>query len=318
MRIVFAGTPEFAARALRAIVHAGPDYGLQVVAAYTQPDRPAGRGMKLTASAVKETALAHQLPVFQPPTLRAPEAAAELAALQPDVMVVAAYGLILPQVILDIPRLGCLNIHASLLPRWRGAAPIHRAVLAGDAKTGVAIMRMEAGLDTGPVLLETFTAIGARETTGELHDRLATLGAEAIVHVLSRLGRGEELSAAAQSTHGVTYANKVSTEEAQIDWHASAVDVDRKVRAFNPAPGAWTTWRGEKLKIWTTALVTVPSCLGSDPGTVTAADGAHLLVSCGSSVLAITEVQRAGGKRMTVGAWLRGGGHPAVGERLGE
>ncbi len=317
MRVVFAGTPEFAARALRALLHAGPDHGLQVVAAYTQPDRPAGRGMKLTASAVKEVALAHHLPVLQPATLRTPEAAAELAALQPDVMVVAAYGLILPQAILDVPRLGCLNIHASLLPRWRGAAPIHRAILAGDAKTGVAIMQMEAGLDTGPVLLETFTAIGARETTGELHDRLATLGAEAIVHVLSRLSRGEELAAATQSTHGVTYANKVSPEEAQIDWSASAVEIDRKVRAFNPSPGAWTTWRGEKLKVWATGLVPVPSCLGSEPGTVTAAEGEHLLVSCGSSVLAVTEIQRAGGKRMAVGAWLRGGGHPAVGERLG-
>ena len=317
MRVVFAGTPEFAARALRALLHAGPDHGLHVVAAYTQPDRPAGRGMKLTASAVKEVALAHHLPVLQPATLRTPEAVAELAALQPDVMVVAAYGLILPQAILDVPRLGCLNIHASLLPRWRGAAPIHRAILAGDAKTGVAIMQMEAGLDTGPVLLETFTAIGARETTGELHDRLATLGAEAIVHVLSRLSRGEELAAATQSTHGVTYANKVSPEEAQIDWSASAVEIDRKVRAFDPSPGAWTTWRGEKLKVWATALVPVPSCLGGESGTVTATEGEHLLVSCGSSVLAITEIQRAGGKRMAVGAWLRGGGHPSVGERLG-
>ncbi len=318
MRIVFAGTPEFAARALRALLHAGPDHGLQVVAAYTQPDRPAGRGMKLTASAVKEVALAHQLPVRQPATLRTPEAVAELAALQPDVLVVAAYGLILPQAILDVPRLGCLNIHASLLPRWRGAAPIHRAILAGDAKTGVAIMQMEAGLDTGPVLLETFTAIGPRETTGELHDRLATLGAEAIVHVLSRLSRGEELAAAPQSAHGITYANKVSPEEAQIDWSASAVEIDRKVRAFNPAPGAWTTWYGEKLKLWASALVPVPSCLGSAPGTVMAVECEHLLVSCGASVLAITEIQRAGGKRMAVGAWLRGGGHPAVGERLGE
>ena len=317
MRVVFAGTPEFAARALRALLHAGPDHGLHVVAAYTQPDRPAGRGMKLTASAVKEVALAHHLPVLQPATLRTPEAVAELAALQPDVMVVAAYGLILPQAILDVPRLGCLNIHASLLPRWRGAAPIHRAILAGDAKTGVAIMQMEAGLDTGPVLLETFTAIGARETTGELHDRLATLGAEAIVHVLSRLSRGEELAAATQSTHGVTYANKVSPEEAQIDWSASAVEIDRKVRAFNPTPGAWTTWHGEKLKVWATGLVPVPSCLGSEPGTVTATEGEHLLVSCGSSLLAIAEIQRAGGKRMAVGPWLRGGGHPAVGERLG-
>ena len=317
MRIVFAGTPEFAATALRAIVHAGPDAGFQVVAAYTQPDRPAGRGMKLTASAVKQAAQAHNIPVLQPPTLRTPEALGELMALQPDVMVVAAYGLILPQAILDVPRFGCLNIHASLLPRWRGAAPIHRAILAGDSKTGVAIMQMEAGLDTGPTLLETFTAIGARETTGQLHDRLAVLGAEAIVHVLTRMSRGDELAVSPQSAHGITYANKVTPDEAQIDWSDSAVNIDRKIRAFNPAPGAWTLWNGEKLKLWASELVPVPSCLGSEPGTVMAAEGEHLLVSCGSSVLAITEIQRPGGKRLAASAWLAGGGHPAVGERLG-
>lgn len=317
MKVVFAGTPEFAATALRAMLHAGPDVGFQIVAVYTQPDRPAGRGMKLTASAVKQVALSHNIPVFQPATLRTPEALAELMALQPDVMVVAAYGLILPQAILDVPRFGCLNIHASLLPRWRGAAPIHRAILAGDGKTGVAIMRMEAGLDTGPTLLETFTAIGPRETTGQLHDRLAVLGAEAVVHVLTRMSRGDELAVSPQSSRGITYANKVTTEEAQINWSDSAVNIDRAIRAFNPAPGAWTLWNGEKLKLWASELVPVPSCLGSDPGTVIAAEGEHLLVSCGSSVLAITEIQRPGGKRMAVSAWLAGGGHPAVGERLG-
>ena len=317
MKVVFAGTPEFAATALRAMLHAGPDVGFQIVAVYTRPDRPAGRGMKLTASAVKQVALLHSIPVFQPATLRTPEALAELMALQPDVMVVAAYGLILPQAILDVPRFGCLNIHASLLPRWRGAAPIHRAILAGDSKTGVAIMRMEAGLDTGPTLLETFTAIGPRETTGQLHDRLAVLGAEAIVHVLKRMSRGDELAVSPQSSHGITYANKVTTEEAQIDWSDSAVNIDRAIRAFNPVPGAWTLWNGEKLKLWASELVPVPSCLGSDPGTVMATEGEHLLISCGSSVLAITEIQRPGGKRMAVSAWLAGGGHPAVGERLG-
>ena len=317
MKVVFAGTPEFAATALRAMLHAGPDVGFQIVAVHTQPDRPAGRGMKLTASAVKQVALLHSIPVFQPATLRTPEALAELMALQPDVMVVAAYGLILPQAILDVPRFGCLNIHASLLPRWRGAAPIHRAILAGDSKTGVAIMRMEAGLDTGATLLETFTAIGPRETTGQLHDRLAVLGAEAIVHVLKRMSRGDELAVSPQSSHGITYANKVTTEEAQIDWSDSAVNIDRAIRAFNPVPGAWTLWNGEKLKLWASELVPVPSCLGSDPGTVMAAECEHLLVSCGSSVLAITEIQRPGGKRMAVSAWLAGGGHPAVGERLG-
>ncbi len=321
MKIVFAGTPEFAAVALRALLDAGPDVGFQIVAAYTQPDRPAGRGMKLTASAVKQLAQSRGVPVFQPPTLKTSEAQAELAALEADVMVVAAYGLILPQAVLDIPRkvagFGCLNIHASLLPRWRGAAPIHRAILAGDAKTGVAIMQMEAGLDTGPVLLETFTAMGARETTGELHDRLATLGAEAIVHVLTQLARGREPAAAAQSSHGVTYAHKITPEEAQIDWSASAVEIDRKIRAFNPVPGAWTTWRGEKLKIWAAELVSLPSCLGQEPGTVMAVEGKHLLIACGSSVLALTEIQRPGGKRLPVSAWLSGGDAVAPSERFG-
>ena len=321
MKIVFAGTPEFAATALKALLDAGPEASFSVVAAYTQPDRPAGRGMKLTASAVKQLALSCGIPVFQPLTLKTPEAQAELAALDADLMVVAAYGLILPQAVLNIPHTvggyGCLNIHASLLPRWRGAAPIHRAILAGDARTGVAIMQMEAGLDTGPVLLETFTAIGQTETTGQLHDRLATLGSEAIVHVLTRLARGFELAAAAQPSQGITYAHKVTAEEAQIDWSASAVEIDRTIRAFNPAPGAWTVWRGEKLKAWASALVSVPSCVGSEPGVVLAAEGERLLVCCGSSVLAITEIQRPGGKRMAVSAWIKGGGHPAVGERLG-
>jgi len=321
MKIVFAGTPDFAAIALNALLNAGPDAGFSVIAAYTQPDRPAGRGMKLHASAVKILALASGIPVFQPPSLKTPEAQAELAALDADVMVVAAYGLILPQAVLDIPRkvagYGCLNIHASLLPRWRGAAPIHRAILAGDARTGVAIMQMEAGLDTGPVMLETFTAIGARETTGQLHDRLAVLGAEAAVHVLTRLARGNEVASYAQSTQGVTYAHKVAVEEAQIDWSTSAVDIDRNIRAFNPNPGAWTTWRGEKLKIWASALVSGPSCVGAESSVVLAAKGEHLLIGCESSVLAISEIQRAGGKRMAVSAWLAGGGHPAVGERLG-
>ena len=321
MKIVFAGTPDFAAIALNALLNEGPDAGFSVSAAYTQPDRPAGRGMKLQASAVKILALASGIPVYQPPNFKTPESRAELAALDADVMVIAAYGLILPQAVLDIPRkvagFGCLNIHASLLPRWRGAAPIHRAILAGDAKTGVTIMQMEAGLDTGPVMLETFTAIGARETTGQLHDRLAILGAEAIVHVLTRLARGDEVATCAQPTQVVSYAQKVTVEEAHIDWSADAVEIDRKIRAFNPVPGAWTAWRGEKLKIWASALTSVPSCVGSEAGAVLAATGEHLLICCGISVIGITEIQRPGGKRMLVSAWLAGGGHPAVGERFG-
>ena len=321
MKIVFAGTPDFAAIALNALLDAGPDKGFKVIAAYTQPDRPAGRGMKLHASVVKTVALASGIPVFQPPNFKTLEARAELAALNADLLVVAAYGLILPQAVLDIPRkvlgFGCLNIHASLLPRWRGAAPIHRAILAGDTETGIAIMQMESGLDTGPVMLEMFTAIGARETTGQLHDRLAILGAEAIVQVLTQLVRGDLISACVQSVQGVSYAHKITVEEARINWTDSAVEIDRKIRAFNPSPGAWTTWRGEKLKIWATALVSVPSCVGSETGVVLATEGEHLLVCCGTSVIAITEIQRPGGKRIGVSAWFAGGDYPAVGERLG-
>ncbi|MGL5003447.1 MAG: methionyl-tRNA formyltransferase, partial [Casimicrobium sp.] len=229
MRVVFAGTPEFAAKALIAQLNGAID----VVAVYTQPDRPAGRGMKLTPSAVKTAALAHSIPVFQPATLKAPDAQTELAALKPDVMVVAAYGLILPQAVLDIPRLGCLNIHASLLPRWRGAAPIQRAILAGDTESGVCIMRMEAGLDTGAVLLEKRTTISAADTAGSLHDRLAALGAEAIVEVLRRLAQGDSPVEVPQPAEGVTYASKITTDEAQIDWRIDATQIDRVVRAFN-------------------------------------------------------------------------------------
>ena len=327
MKIVFAGTPEFAAVALKALLEKGTDGGLSVVGAYTQPDRPSGRGLKLHASAVKTLAVAHGIPVFQPSTLKTADAQAQLAALGADVMVVAAYGLILPQLVLDIPRkvagYGCLNIHASLLPRWRGAAPIHRAILAGDGETGVAIMQMEAGLDTGPVLLESVAVIGERETTGQLHDRLAALGADALINVLTRLRRGEVIAARAQTPtdqRGVTYAHKVSTEEAEIDWSCSAVEIDRKIRAFNPSPGAWTTWRGEKLKLRASHIsggARIPSCVGAESGRVLTAEGEHLLVACGLSSLAITEIQRPGGKRMSASAWLAGNGRPVVGELLG-
>ncbi len=317
MKIVFAGTPEFAAVALKAIL----DAGLNVVAAYTQPDRPSGRGLKLTPSAVKQLALSRGVPVMQPVNLKSPEAVAELAAFDADILVVAAYGLILPQAVLDVPRkvagINCLNIHASLLPRWRGAAPIHRAILAGDARTGVAIMKMEAGLDTGPVLLETYTTIGPRETTGQLHDRLAVLGSEAIVHVLRQLAASVSLPSVEQERDGVTYAHKITPEEAEVKWSESAIQIDRQIRAFNPAPGAWTLWRGEKLKLWAADLTAVPSCVGGEPGTILAVDREHLLVACGSSPLAITEIQRPGGKRMPVSAWLAGGAGPSVGERLG-
>jgi methionyl-tRNA formyltransferase len=321
LRVVFAGTPEFAATALKAIV----DAGFSVVAAYTQPDRPSGRGMKLTASAVKNAAAARGIAVLQPATLKTAEAQAELAAFKPDVMVVAAYGLILPQAVLDIPRLGCVNIHASLLPRWRGAAPIHRAILAGDAESGVCIMQMEAGLDTGPVLSARHTAITPLDTTGSLHDRLAHLGAHAVTDVLRALASGTQAPAVTQPQQGITYAHKITPAEAQIDWSNDATQVVRQINAFNPSPGAWTFWRGEKIKIWSAQVVREgeTETLGNhhratdtiENGTIVAAVGERLLVRCGSNLLAIDEIQSAGSKRMSVKAWSQGSA-PQVGERL--
>ncbi|MCE3283909.1 MAG: fmt [Steroidobacteraceae bacterium] len=245
LRIVFAGTPEFAVPALEAL-HAA---GHSIVAVYTQPDRPAGRGRELVAGPIKRRAGELGLAVEQPATLKTRGSQARLAEYAPDVMVVVAYGLILPQAVLDVPRLGCLNIHASLLPRWRGAAPIQRAVLAGDTRTGISIMQMDAGLDTGPELLRRELAIGPRETSGELHDRLAPLGAGAIVEALARLANGT-LRPRAQPDEGVTYAAKIRKDEARIDWTRSAVGIDRLVRAFNPSPVAETRLDGEQVRIW--------------------------------------------------------------------
>ncbi len=305
MRIVFAGTPDFAASALKAIVEAG----LNVVAVYTQPDRPAGRGMKLTASAVKTAALAHGIPVLQPERLKGADEQAALAALKPDVMVVAAYGLILPQAVLDIPTHGCINIHASLLPRWRGAAPIHRAIEAGDTESGVCIMQMEAGLDTGPVLATERAEIASNDTTGSLHDRLAALGAGAIVETLKRLQAGSAPLSQPQPTEGVTYAHKITSEEARIDWQQPAEAIERKIRAFNPAPGAWTVWRGEKLKIWSAKRLTDENEMlsaGRAFGQLHVDVSGRTLVSCGSGYLELVEIQRAGSKRMAAAAWRAG------------
>jgi methionyl-tRNA formyltransferase len=243
MRVIFAGTPDFAAQALAAILAAGHDVPLVL----TQPDRPAGRGMKLQPSAVKQLALAHNLPVFQPERLKDPTTHEPIHAAQADVMVVAAYGLILPQAVLDMPRYGCLNIHASLLPRWRGAAPIQRAIEAGDVETGVTIMQMDAGLDTGAMLLAEPLKVGAAETAGELHDRLAALGARLIV---TALAQRDALTPVAQPTTGTTYAAKISKAEAQLDWAEPADVLARKIRAFNPFPGATLTLTGEPVKIW--------------------------------------------------------------------
>ena len=303
MKLIFAGTPEFAAQALSAIVAAGHEVALVL----TQPDRPAGRGMALQPSAVKKVALAHDIEVFQPLTLKDAEAQAKIAAVGAEVMVVAAYGLILPQAVLDMPRFGCINIHASLLPRWRGAAPIQRALLAGDAETGVCIMQMEAGLDTGPVLLRGAFPIEATDTTASLHDRLAGLGARLCVEALGKL----PLPAEAQQAEGVTYAHKIEKAEAVIDWTKPAIELDRHIRAFNPFPGAQAVFGGQTVKLWQASPVA-----GSGPvGSVLAVDKKQIVIACGAGALAVSELQKAGGKRLPVQQFLAG--HPLkVGDRF--
>lgn len=295
MRILFAGTPPFAAAALNALA----DAGHEIVLVLTQPDRPAGRGMKLSPSAVKQAALLRDLPVYQPPTLKTPEAQAALRAADADVMVVAAYGLILPQVVLDLPRFGCLNIHASLLPRWRGAAPIQRAILVGDAETGITIMQMDAGLDTGAMLSRIVVPIGDADTAASLHDTLAAAGATAIVAALAHYA---ELVPEAQDDTQATYAAKLSKEEAQLDWYQPAETLARAVRAYNPAPGAWTLLSGAPLKIWSAQTCAETGA----PGEVLRADADHLIVACGSGALDVRELQPAGSKRMAAAAFLSG------------
>jgi methionyl-tRNA formyltransferase len=275
--------------ALEALVASGH----RVLAVYTQPDRPAGRGQKVTMSAVKQSAQKHGLPVEQPLKLREPRAIARLASLQPDAMVVVAYGLILPQAVLDIPRLGCINIHASLLPRWRGAAPIHRAIEAGDHETGVTIMRMEAGLDTGPMLLQRRETILPTDTTAAVHDRLAALGADALLSALPGIADGS-LHARAQPVDGVTYASKISKDEARIEWSRSAIEIDRQVRAFNPWPVAETTFNRAQLRIW--GATPDSTSTHAQPGSVVRADERGILVATGSDALLLTRVQAAGRK----------------------
>ena len=287
LRIVFAGTPEFAARHLQALL----DAGLSPVAVYTQPDRPAGRGQKLMASPVKQLAVEHGIPVLQPATLRDPAAQAELAALEPDLLVVVAYGLILPQVVLDIPRLGCINSHASLLPRWRGAAPIQRAVQAGDAESGVTVMRMEAGLDTGPMLLKVATPISAEDTGGSLHDRLAELGAAAVVAAIPQLAAGE-LAGEVQDDALATYAHKLNKDEARLDWSRPALELERLVRAFNPWPICHTTLADAALKVYAAEIGEGQGA----PGTILDASRDGLTVACGAGALRLTRLQLPGGK----------------------
>ena len=300
MRIIFAGTPPFAAAALNALADAGHDRVLVL----TQPDRPAGRGMKLTHSAVKQAALTRGLPVYQPPSLKTLDAQADLRAADADIMVVAAYGLILPQAVLDLPRFGCLNIHASLLPRWRGAAPIQRAILAGDTETGITIMQMDAGLDTGAMLSRTVVPIGERDTAASLHDTLAAAGATAIVAALANY---PTLAPVAQDDAQATYAAKLSKEEAQLDWRQPAAALARAVRAYNPVPGAWTLLDGAPLKIWSAQAVADSGALkDADPGEVLRADADQLVVACGSGALVLQELQPAGSKRMSAAAFLSG------------
>ncbi|WP_020398498.1 methionyl-tRNA formyltransferase [Kordiimonas gwangyangensis] len=294
MRVAFMGTPDFAVPTLKALI----DAGHELVGVYSQPPAPAGRGKKLRPSPVHAFAESHGLPVFTPKSMRDAEAQAEFAGLKADVAVVVAYGQILPQVVLDTPRFGCVNVHASLLPRWRGAAPIHRAVMAGDTKTGVCIMQMEAGLDTGPVLMRAETHIAAHDTTLSLHDRLSEMGASLIDAAITGLADGT-LSAEVQGEEGVTYAKKIDKAEARTDWTRPAVEIDRHVRGLFPFPGAWSEMAGERVKILAGEIVDAEGAAG------TALDD-ELLIACGEGAYRITRAQRAGKGPMDRGDLLRG------------
>jgi len=315
LRIAFAGTPDFAVPTLRALA----DSPHRLVGVLTQPDRPAGRGRLLAPSPVKRLAQELGLPLSQPQQLRSPEEQAGLSSWMPDALVVVAYGLILPAAVLSLPRLGCLNVHASLLPRWRGAAPIQRAILAGDTETGITIMQIEAGLDTGPILAQARIPIDPEVNASGLHDRLAQLGANLMIGCLAQAEAGL-LQPRPQDARNVSYAAKIEKTEARIDWWRSAVDIERQVRAFNPWPVAETLWRGEQLRIWD-ARAAEDSRLAGDhadfaqPGNVLGLQGGELLVQCGKGCLALTHVQLAG--RRIVTAREFGGSQPLAGARLG-
>ena len=299
MKVIFAGTPDFAAAALKAIAAAG----FEIPLVLTQPDRPKGRGMQLAPSPVKQAALESGLRVAQPEKLRNnAEALQMLKEVEADVMVVAAYGLILPQDVLDTPKHGCLNIHASLLPRWRGAAPIQRAIEAGDAETGVCIMQMDIGLDTGDVVSEHCYAIQPTDTANEVHDALMNLGAEAIVADLQQLKAEGRLKSVKQPEEGVTYAQKLSKEEARVDWNESAAVIERKIRAFNPVPAAWVEYQGKPMKIWRAEVVAQQGRAGE----VLSCSADGLVVACGENALKITELQPSGSKRMPIAAFAAG------------
>ncbi|MHB0776236.1 methionyl-tRNA formyltransferase [Halomonas sp. WWR20] len=318
LRVAFAGTPDFAAESLKALLASHHE----IVAVYTQPDRPAGRGRKLMPSPVKALAQAHAIPVHQPATLKDSDAQRELKALDADVMVVVAYGLLLPQAVLDIPRLGCFNVHASLLPRWRGAAPIQRALEAGDSQSGVTIMQMDAGLDTGDMLLIRTLPIPPATTGGELHDRLAQLGGEAIVAALDALASGE-LSATPQPEQGVTYAAKLSKAEAEVDFTRPAGELAARIRAFNPWPVAWTRLGGDALRLWFAEVdPRRPDEASAAPGTLLAHDVDALRIACGpqgDEVLRVTQAQLPGGKPLAVRDLLNSRAERVrPGQRLGD
>ncbi|MFM5379538.1 methionyl-tRNA formyltransferase [Aeromonas dhakensis] len=293
LKLIFAGTPDFAARHLAALLSSDHE----VVAVYTQPDKPAGRGQKLTASPVKELALAHDLPVYQPASLRKEEAQAELAALGADLMVVVAYGLILPKVVLDTPRLGCINVHGSLLPRWRGAAPIQRSIWAGDAETGVTIMQMDVGLDTGAMIRKVSCPIAADETSASLYDKLAELGPQALVDTINAMAAGN-IAAEAQDDALANYAEKLSKEEARIDWSMDAAAIERCIRAFNPWPISWFEVADQTVKIWQAEVITQDH--GQRAGTLLKADKQGIDVATGKGVLRLLTLQPPGKKAMSV------------------
>ena len=293
LKLIFAGTPDFAARHLAALLSSDHE----VVAVYTQPDKPAGRGQKLTASPVKDLALAHDLPVYQPASLRNEEAQVELAALGADLMVVVAYGLILPKAVLDTPRLGCLNVHGSLLPRWRGAAPIQRAIWAGDAETGVTIMQMDVGLDTGAMIRKVSCPIAFDETSASLYDKLAELGPQALVDTLGAMAAGDT-AAEAQDDALANYAQKLSKEEARIDWSMEAVAIERCIRAFNPWPISWFEVAEQTIKVWQAEVI--DSDHGQPVGTLLKADKQGIDVATGKGVLRLLTLQPPGKKAMSV------------------
>ena len=297
MRVIFAGTPDFAAIALAALIEAGHE----ILAVLTQPDRPKGRGMKLTPSPVKTLTLQSNLPVWQPESLKDVAVQQQLRDLQADVMVVAAYGLLLPAAVLNIPEHGCLNIHASLLPRWRGAAPIQRAIEAGDVESGVCIMQMDVGLDTGDVLLSRNTPIKNDATATQLHDALAVIGAEAVVEALEKL---PELTAVPQLEAGVTYAQKLSKADAEIDWALGAKQIHNKIRALNPVPGAWSSLNGQVIKVWASRVLEMSST--ATTGSIVAADKQGIAVQTGEGVVLIAELQASGSKRMAAAAFVAG------------